>query len=86
MSKIIIGIHGLGNKPPKKILEKWWKAAIQEGLQAAGYPKQYFKFELVYWAPVLHSIPLNPNETNPKSPFYIEFPYLPAKKLAEWHS
>lgn len=28
MSKIIIGIHGLGNKPPKAILTDWWARSI----------------------------------------------------------
>lgn len=25
MTKIIIGIHGLANKPPKQTLETWWQ-------------------------------------------------------------
>ena len=33
MAKVIIGIHGLGNKPPKDILEKWWKLSIEEGFK-----------------------------------------------------
>ena len=32
MSKIIIGIHGLGNKPNALTLAHWWNAAINEGL------------------------------------------------------
>ena len=36
MSKVIIGIHGLGNKPQKNLLEEWWKAAINEGFNLAG--------------------------------------------------
>ena len=36
MKKIIIGVHGLGNKPPADVLEKWWAASIQEGLAAIG--------------------------------------------------
>jgi len=31
---IIIGVHGLANKPPEKTLEKWWRAAILEGIAA----------------------------------------------------
>ena len=31
--KVIIGIHGLANKPEKKYLEPWWKSAILEGLE-----------------------------------------------------
>jgi hypothetical protein len=29
---IIIGVHGLLNKPPKETLEKWWSESINEGL------------------------------------------------------
>ena len=29
---VIIGIHGLGNKPSPPLLAKWWKEAIREGL------------------------------------------------------
>ncbi len=29
---IIIGIHGLLNKPAKELLEPWWLEAIEEGL------------------------------------------------------
>ena len=33
MAKVIIAIHGLANKPPKKLLENWWKKAINEGYE-----------------------------------------------------
>ncbi len=32
MAKVIIGIHGLANKPKKGTLKKWWEMAIVEGL------------------------------------------------------
>ncbi len=38
MKKIIIGIHGIGNKPPAKILRKWWLNSIYEGLKKYNYP------------------------------------------------
>jgi hypothetical protein len=81
MSKIIIGIHGLGNKPPQKLLKKWWLQAIKEGLKAIRHPDIHFHFELVYWANILHPEPLNPSEKNEKSPFYIENPYVPATSI-----
>ena len=80
MSKIIIGIHGLGNKPPKKILKQWWKQAIQEGLRSIGHPRLFFKFEMVYWAHILHPEPLNPKEKDKESPLFVEEPYIPADK------
>ena len=44
MSKIIIGIHGLGNKSRKALLEEWWKASIEEGLINIG--KTNINYEL----------------------------------------
>jgi hypothetical protein len=77
MSKIIIGIHGLGNKPPKVILKEWWQRSILEGLKKYNYPDKYFEFELVYWADILHQTPLNPDETNKNKPFFLKNRYLP---------
>ena len=81
MSKIIVGIHGLGNKPPKEILEEWWEKAIREGLQAIDHANTKFKFELVYWADAFYSQPLNAEETDKKNPLYLEQPYLPADHI-----
>ena len=77
-SRVIIGIHGLGKKPPPKIIEAWWHKAIMEGLHHIKHPGVFFRFELVYWADILHPQPLNVDEKDPKSPQYIEFPYVPA--------
>ncbi|MEE4311225.1 MAG: hypothetical protein V2J62_05095 [candidate division KSB1 bacterium] len=77
MSKIIIGIHGLGNKPPKRVLKKWWKKAIREGFDNIERPRKFFKFKLVYWAHYLHPEPLDPAITDKKDPLYVEYPYLP---------
>jgi hypothetical protein len=77
MSKIIIGIHGLGNKPPKTILKEWWQRSIFEGLKNYNSPDKRFEFELVYWADILHPIPLNPDETGKNKPFFLKNRYLP---------
>ncbi|NOY60312.1 MAG: hypothetical protein GXO75_15490 [Calditrichaeota bacterium] len=79
MSRIIIGIHGLKNKPPEAVLKKWWKASIREGLAAIGHPEQNFQFELVYWAKYLHSKPLNLEEKDRKSPLFVDYPYIKAE-------
>ena len=81
MSKIIIGIHGLGNKPPKAILTDWWKKSILEGLNKYNYPDSNFEFDLVYWADILHPIPLNPDEINKYSPLYLKNKYQPEHLL-----
>ena len=79
MSRIIIGIHGLGNKPPEKILKKWWKKSIKEGLKVIDHPRLFLKFELVYWAHFHHPKPLNPKEKNEKDPLHLDDPYIPMK-------
>ena len=62
MGKVIIGIHGLRNKPELGQLKQWWKKAILEGLQAQGSSISDFKFELVYWAHFLYKSPLHQDE------------------------
>lgn len=57
MSKVIIGIHGMGNKPERKQLEKWWKAAIHEGLEKT-IRYRFIRFQLVYWASIIHEKPI----------------------------
>ncbi len=83
MSKIIIGIHGLGNKPPKKLLEKWWKSAMLEGLNHVNMPHPFIKFEMIYWADLLYPRPKDQNITDTESPLFIDEPYSEAKNWTE---
>ncbi len=76
--KVIIGIHGIGNKPPRKLLEIWWKKAICEGLSRIGHPNRTYNFELAYWAHYLHPRPLSPRVKRRDDPRFIENPYVPA--------
>ena len=76
MSKVIIGIHGLGNKPPAKVLEIWWKASIREGLKKIGKPKKYFNFKMAYWSHCLYETPMNSSIRDEKSRLYIKEPYV----------
>ena len=80
MKNVIIGIHGLKNKPPKELLEKWWKTAILEGLDNIGYHNADFEFELVYWTDLEYLKPLDPEILDPKDPLFIEHPYIPINK------
>ncbi len=80
MKNVIIGIHGLKNKPPKELLEKWWKTSISDGLNNIGQHDIEFQFELVYWADLEYSKPLDPEITDPKDPLFIEHPYAPICK------
>lgn len=58
MRKVVIGIHGLGNKPAKNALEGLWKRAIYNGLADIDKYTISPHFELVYWTDVLHPKPL----------------------------
>ncbi len=80
MRKVIIGIHGLGNKPPKYLLQKWWKEAMIEGLKSSGIHQSLPKFELVYWADILYDKPLNRWEKDKHSPYFLDEPYIEAPK------
>lgn len=80
MANVIIGIHGLGNKPPKKLLEHWWQISMMEGLKMNNFHTALPKFELVYWADLLYDQPLNPHEKNPESPYYLDEKYAPSPR------
>ncbi|MEN8120958.1 MAG: hypothetical protein ABFS35_11450 [Bacteroidota bacterium] len=85
MAKVIIGIHGLGNKPYKELLEKWWKQSIIEGLNNIckdDIPD--FKFKLVYWADILHEKPLDQTIKNPNNPLFLDEPYIQGIKKTNY--
>lgn len=72
MSKIVIGIHGLNNKPKKEHLNEGWMSAMREGLTVnCATPNPSFAYEGVYWADVMNETP----DPNPDS-------YSPAKASA----
>ena len=80
MKKVIIGVHGLGNKPPKYLLKRWWQKSMLEGLKKGGHKKVLPEFELVYWADILYDEPLNLWESNKESPYYLYEPYKKSPK------
>lgn len=83
MSKIIIGIHGLGNKPSKDILRQWWCYSLREGFRRIGKPQVFFNFELFYWADILHEKPLDVNITDQKDPLFLLETYNPGRRMSE---
>ena len=78
MNKVIIGIHGLGNKPPKETIEKWWLESMCEGLNNIGQFQYVPKFELVYWADILNDEPLDEQITDVENPYYLDEMYVKA--------
>ena len=83
MKKVIIGIHGLGNKPSKHLLQKWWKDAMIEGMKSHGINKILPDFELIYWADILYEKPLNKWEKDPDNPYYLNEPFTKAPESIE---
>lgn len=60
MSKIIIGIHGLANKPADEVLKKGWADAMREGLKknaGINITSNSLNFQSVYWADVMYKKP-----------------------------
>jgi hypothetical protein len=88
MAKIIIGIHGLGNKPSKETLKNWWKESTLEGLKNIGQDIVLPKFELVYWADILHEQPLDETLEDEKHPLYLkeklDVKHPIRKKILDW--
>ena len=83
MGNVIIGIHGLGNKPRKETLENWWRLAMQEGLDRYGRPCELPHFELVYWADLLFDWPLDETVDDPDDPYYLKERYVTGGGEAE---
>ncbi|MEA2078261.1 MAG: thioesterase domain-containing protein [Pseudomonadota bacterium] len=55
MAKVIIGIHGLSNKPQETQLHEWWLKAINDGLaKVGGTPVSAAQFKLAYWADLMY--------------------------------
>jgi hypothetical protein len=80
MSKVIIGIHGLGNKPRKELLADWWKLSILEGLKKIDSNIKLPDFEMVYWADILYDEPLKYSVKDVENPYYLDEKYIPANE------
>ena len=59
MKKVIVGIHGLSNKPAEETLKGWWLQALNDGLKEVGHdgPITEDQFELAYWADLVNKTP-----------------------------
>ncbi len=83
MAKVIVGIHGLANKPPRRVLQQWWKAAIVEGLRKnlrIRRPRPHF--HLVYWADLLHKRAQHQDTDFAYDELFNTQPYRPAARGA----
>lgn len=80
MANVIILIHGLGNKPPKPLLEHWWKQAMTEGLRKNKHKALLPKIEMVYWADLMYDHPLDEKIKDIHNPYYISEKYIKSQK------
>ena len=78
MARIILGIHGLGNKPDKDTLSEWWHLSLKEGLERQGFKTNLPEFKMVYWADILYPQPLDKNIKDPDNIYFIEEKYTKA--------
>lgn len=83
MKKVIIGIHGLANKPERDLLQRWWRDSMAEGFKIHGVDKNLPDFELVYWADIIYDKPLDPFERDVKSEYYLDEPYVKSAGVVE---
>ncbi|HEX4967064.1 MAG TPA: hypothetical protein VFV44_00960, partial [Nitrospiraceae bacterium] len=63
-ASMVIGIHGLKNKPEKDLLARWWVMSLQEGLQRNLGLAPPLAFDLVYWADIQYPTPIPEAELN----------------------
>src|SRR5215831_18285252 len=69
VASVVIGIHGLANKPPSEEKKEWWKRAIIEGLKRnCAKTTDELSFDFVYWADLRYQTPIS-LDLNPE-PYY----------------
>ena len=76
---LIIGIHGLANKPDEDILKDWWRQSIVEGLrknEQAGDVE--FDFDMAYWAHHLYKNQLHDDPDFSFDKLFNDEPYVEA--------
>ena len=83
---VIVGIHGLANKPPLSDKPGYWKTALIEGLKCnCGKTTDDLSFDFVYWADLRYLAPIdfahNP-EPYYEDPGTVPFPAYQASKWA----
>jgi len=79
MSGVIVGIHGLANKPEKALLSQWWEQSIREGLANIGVHNADFEFIMVYWADLLYKHHQHQDHDLDFDILYLNEPYIPAE-------
>ncbi|MCH7736776.1 MAG: hypothetical protein IH872_05165 [Chloroflexi bacterium] len=82
MANVIIGIHGLSNKPEPRLLSDWWEKSIREGLRNRGVENPDFDFEMVNWSMLLYKTPQHNDPDFKHDSAYLNQPYIEAAEGA----
>jgi hypothetical protein len=80
MAKVIIGIHGLGNKPNKDTLTEWWKTSLKEGFKIHGIKTELPDFKMAYWADIIYPHPYDLAIIDPDNPLFLGEKYTLARQ------
>lgn len=83
MANIIIGIHGLSNKPAAEDHKNGWIESIKEGLKNIGATDEElnsFTFHDIYWANLLYKYPLHGDKNYSSDALFDSEPYLKAEQ------
>lgn len=75
--KIIIFVHGLSNKPSRRLLKEWLKKSILEGFKNINVKKRRFNFSVAYWADLMYEKPQTLSEKDKNSDAFLDDPYVP---------
>lgn len=78
MAHVIVGIHGLANKPEPQLLSDWWEKSIREGLKNRGVDDAGFRFVMVHWAKYLYKNLQHRDANFDFDPLYLNQPYIKA--------
>ena len=91
--RVIIGVHGLSNKPPQDTLKEWWWKSITDGVHfyrgGKGIPSFEARheilseadFDLVYWAALMYPKPVSVDSD--RQP-YVEIDEAPPVGRPRW--
>jgi hypothetical protein len=82
---VIIGIHGLANKPPPDEKNEWWKRAIIEGLRRnCSKTTAELPFDFVYWADLRYNSAVSSDQN--LEPYYPDggIGSFPAYHTQKW--
>lgn len=79
MGRVVLGIHGLANKPMREELESWWRQSILEGLANIQAAHTDLDYRAVYWADLLYKQQQHNDEDFGFDALYNTEPYRKAK-------